>query len=84
MIKVIEKFGAEWCGPCMVLNKTLSQVTGVEIIKYDADDDAELFDRYGIRSVPTMVFKDENDNIVKKTTGAITLADINKILEENA
>lgn len=84
MINVIEKFGATWCGPCKVLDKTLSQVTGVGIIKYDAEDDSELFDKYDIRTIPTMIFKDENGDIIKKIVGTITLAGINKILEENA
>ena len=33
MITRIEKFGATWCGPCKILDKTLEKVTGVHIDK---------------------------------------------------
>ena len=52
MIKKIEKFGASWCGPCKVLDRTLEQLTGVEIIKHDVDEEEELANVRGIRNVP--------------------------------
>ena len=37
MITRIEKFGAAWCGPCKMLDKTLEQLTEVDVVKYDKD-----------------------------------------------
>lgn len=80
MIKRIEKYGADWCQPCKVLEKTLSQVTGVTIVKYDADEDEALFNEKNIRSIPVLIFYDENDNEVKRTTGAVSLNTIMDII----
>lgn len=38
MVTRIEKFGASWCGPCKVLDRTLEQISGIEIVKHDVDD----------------------------------------------
>lgn len=84
MIKTIQKFGATWCGPCKALDKTLSQVTGVDIVKFDADDDEDLFTKNNIRNVPTMLFLDESGSVVQRTTGAIPLGQINQIIQDNA
>ena len=48
------KFYADWCGPCRVLSQTLKDVEGITNINVDKDQ--ETARKYGIRSVPTMVF----------------------------
>ena len=56
------KFGAEWCGPCKLLDKTLSQfekTAAINVIKYDIDEETELATKFNIMSVPTVrVYKD--------------------------
>lgn len=83
MIKKIEKFGASWCGPCKVLDKTLSQVSGVEIVKFDADNDAELFGANNVKNVPLMLFKNENDEVVQRVTGLVSIDYIRRIISDN-
>lgn len=83
MIKKIEKFGASWCGPCRMLDKTLSQVSEVEIVKFDADDDAELFEANNVKSVPLMLFKDENDEVVQRVAGLVSIDYIRKVISDN-
>ena len=48
------KFSATWCGPCRVLAQTLKDVEGITNI--DIEKDQETSRKYGIRSVPTLVF----------------------------
>ena len=84
MIRTIEKFGAEWCGPCKVLETNLRGISGVDIVKFDADQDPELFEVQGIKTVPVMVFKDEHGNIVETVTGLRTKAEIQKIIDKYA
>lgn len=76
MITRIEKFGATWCGPCRVLDKTLEEVKGVEIVKYDVDEHEDLTASKGIRSIPVLIFYNEVGEEVHRTIGSITLADI--------
>lgn len=75
MIKVI-KFGAEWCGPCRMLEPTIISLkkkynvegSEVEIISADVDRDFEISERYGIRSVPTILFF-KDDEVIDKMVG---------------
>lgn len=73
------KFSATWCGPCRVLSQTLKDVEGVTQV--DIDKDMETARKYGIRSVPTLVFL-KNDKEVHRQTGAISLDKYNQILDE--
>lgn len=82
MITQIEKFGATWCGPCKVLDKTLEKVTGVYINKYDVDQFEDLAEERGIRSIPVLVFWDENNQEVDRLIGAVSLDKINEVLEK--
>lgn len=82
MITQIEKFGATWCGPCKVLDKTLEKVTGVTINKYDVDQFEDLAAERGVRNIPVMIFRDENDQEVERIIGAVSLDKINEVLEK--
>lgn len=81
MITHIEKYGAQWCGPCRVLDKTLEQLTEVDVIKYDVDEYEDLAMQKNIRSVPVLIFYD-GDNEVDRLIGAVSLDTINKVIEK--
>lgn len=83
MITRIEKFGASWCGPCKVLDRTLEQLTGIEIVKRDVDEEEELANARGIRNVPVLIYYNEQDEEVKRTVGAISLGTIISIINGN-
>lgn len=78
MIVKIEKFGANWCGPCKVLDKTLEQVSGVEIVKHDVDEELDLALEKKVRNVPVLIFYDENNKEVDRLIGAVPLGTILK------
>ena len=68
------KFSASWCGPC----KTLSQVMesckdkwDINVEQVDIDDRSDLALEYGIRSVPTLILLDENNNQLKRKSGSM-------------
>ena len=50
-------FGAKWCGSCQVLKNQLKDESfpGFEIEEVDADANAHLADKYGVRGLPTIV-----------------------------
>ena len=81
MITHIEKYGASWCGPCKILDRTLQQITDVDIIKYDVDEWEDLANEKGIRNVPVLIFYD-GDKEVDRLVGAVPLAKINEIIEK--
>lgn len=86
MIKRIEKFGATWCGPCKVLGKTLETLSNskefddIDIIEYDVDKYEDLTIKKNIRSVPVLIFYNENDEEVTRTVGAVTANKITEII----
>jgi len=72
---VIVDFWAAWCGPCVAMAPTLSQVAekmdaDVDVVKVNIEENAEngqLAGEYGVRSIPNMhVFKGgkEVDHII--------------------
>lgn len=73
---VIVDFNAAWCGPCKSLGQTIAKLevpyqNNVSFASCDIDNNGELVERFGIRSVPTMIlFKDGEQ--VKKIVGAVS------------
>lgn len=81
MITKIEKYGSSWCGPCKVLDRTLTQITEVDVIKYDVDEYEDLAEEKGIRNVPVLIFYD-GDKEVDRLIGAVSLNKINEIIDK--
>jgi thioredoxin 1 len=73
------KFSASWCGPCRVLAQTLEGVEGITNI--DIEKDQETSRKYGIRSVPTLVFLKDGKE-VHRQSGNMPLIMYNQILDE--
>lgn len=54
-------FWAEWCGPCKMLGpvveKLAAEYDGKALVgKVNVDDEPELAQRFGVMSIPTIVF----------------------------
>ena len=73
----ILKFSATWCGPCRVLSSILKDVEGITNV--DIDQQKDLAIEHNVRSVPTMIFLRDGEQ-VERTTGVITLNKYNEII----
>jgi thioredoxin 1 len=72
-LPVVVDFYAEWCGPCKVISPVLeslaSELEGrVKIVKVDVDDQQELALRFGVQSIPNLLFF-KNSEVVDQVVG---------------
>ncbi len=67
-------FWAEWCGPCRMIAPIIEDLSKeydgkVLVGKLDVDNNPEVSMKYGIRSIPTILFL-KNGEVVEKQVGA--------------
>lgn len=67
-------FWAVWCGPCRMLSPIVDEISeempAVSVIKCNVDDCGDIAYKYGIRSIPTLLFF-KNGEVVDRMVGAI-------------
>lgn len=79
----IIKFGADWCGPCKVLNKTLEDFTDCEVVKYDVDEvEDDLLQKYQIRNIPVTILVDKNENEIQRWVGVFNVDEISDKIKD--
>lgn len=78
-------FWAEWCGPCRLVTPIIEDLAkdyeGKAVIgKLNVDNNQQTSTKYGVRSIPTILFI-KNGEVVDKHVGTATKATLAAKLE---
>lgn len=76
-------FKADWCGPCKAMSPILEEISieypNVKIGKLDVDDNSETSNKFGIRSIPTIILYKDGEMIEKKV-GILSKDDLRELI----
>lgn len=79
---VLVDFYADWCGPCKMVGPVLEELDvendQLTIVKVNVDNELDLASKYGVQSIPNMIFFKEG----KAVTQIIGFANKDAILDK--
>ncbi|MEM7277902.1 MAG: thioredoxin [Pseudomonadota bacterium] len=84
---VLVDFWAEWCGPCRMLGPVIESLADdydgrATVAKVDIDQNPELAQRYGVRSIPTVLVFDQGE-VSESIVGVRQKADYERALNQH-
>lgn len=88
MVKKILKMSASWCFPCKMYAKTFEEVSKQDKYKdiafeeIDIEENEDFTGKYLIRSVPTTVFLDENEQVLLKLNGNLPKSELENAIND--
>ena len=89
IVKKVLEVGASWCAPCKAYAPVFKRVSEMEEFKdvtfetleIDDDEDHDLeVEKLGIKSVPTTILLDENDEPIYKLMGNVPEKDLIELI----
>ena len=84
---VLVDFWAAWCAPCRMVAPVIEKIAEqysekIVVAKVDVDDQQELAIRYGIQTIPTIIFFKEG-KVASKEIGVKPLSSFANMIDSN-
>lgn len=86
----VYKFYADWCQPCHAMEPIFNalqndpQFDGIDFKQVDIDgtEDCHLVSDWKIRTIPTFIFADDDNNPIKRISGSMPLEYLTNFIKE--
>ena len=83
---VLVDLWAEWCGPCRMIGPVIEEIANeyegkIKVGKLNVDDNQKTAAKYGIRSIPTLLFF-KGGELVDQIVGAQSKTKIAEVIEK--
>ena len=84
---VIVDFWASWCGSCRLMMPSVLQLSeelagALRVAKVDVEPQAELADRLGVKSVPTLIMYRAGEEVMR-ISGAKSKAELLRLVKQH-
>lgn len=86
----VVKFGADWCGPCKILEQRLKNIDKERIgetlfaeVSIDDDETEAIAEKFGISNIPVLMYM-LNKEVKHVSTGSVPLEEIYNRINEIA
>jgi thioredoxin 1 len=85
---VLVKFGAEWCGPCRMLDPELDQLAEqrrgqLDVVRVNVDQRASLAQHYGVSSIPRLLLF-RHGQVVADRVGYVDQSQLQQWVDANS
>jgi len=85
-MKTLMKFWAPWCGGCTTIEprvtEAMSTTSGIVLESINIDESMALATARGVRSIPTLILLDENDDEQGRMIGLQSVDAIKNLLRK--
>lgn len=75
-MKTVLKFSANFCIPCQqlkpIFEDVISNLTDIKVVEIDVEEHPDIASNYKVKSIPTVIVTDEQDNVLAMKSGMMT------------